>query len=329
MHPVYLSTFDTPEIYHDSKFIENVGGADGLVPLMWLVLFREHEIVIRTRFGKPLENAKNVYPYLVTSLSDARARLTAAQEYLLSRLPRHAAPLFDEWLLLLNDLKLPYLHLDPKHLAFGGDPKMLEQRLRHALRELAEYSQAPWSDILGYDILPLKNRSKKSMRAFRAPLIGTYDTTPLPPPAPPPPKPKKFTSRDLSRERLGPSSVHGIHFYLPLRDPPKPTEWIAWLDELDQKACWRIYSCGPKKLVEVPQDYTGWFLQRPHLTFTSLTGVFFDTIQRDEYGTYMNIVKEEFGALALFRRVCAVVQNIPGVIYDIYKPEKIRARELQ
>ena len=325
MNRVELSARSSPDLYPELDTCKRVASAYELIPLFWLALFREEEIAIRTRLGKPFPDAKNVYAYLVTRREDAIARLEAVRGYLLVRLPKNAAPLFDEWQKWLGSFDLPFLHLDPKHVAFAVGPKIFEEKLRQSLRAIATHSPDSLSEVLRYNILPLKNRSQKSIKAFRAPLTGEF-FVPLEPVIS---KPfKKFATNELSRERLTEPKRLGIHFFLPQQDFPTPAQWVQWFDELGEKVCWRIWEGGQKSISEVPADYTGWYLQHPHRVPLSERGIFFDTLQRDSNGIYMNIVKDSLDALSLFRTTCEIVAKLPGVRCDAYGPTKIKKREL-
>jgi hypothetical protein len=52
---------------------------------------------------------------------------------------------------------------------------------------------------------------------------------------------------------------------VPGQSVPAPLSWLTWMNEVGQDVLWHMNKGDPEDVREVPQGYTGWFLQRKDL----------------------------------------------------------------
>jgi hypothetical protein len=102
------------------------------IPVFWYSLFDESCIVTNKVLlqGGKLEN----YPYLVTSLNDARKRLSARHLLLESLLPEKIKAITDKWFGFVNSLNLPFVHADAAELWMMLGDDSFQSHIKNCMR---------------------------------------------------------------------------------------------------------------------------------------------------------------------------------------------------
>jgi hypothetical protein len=112
-------------------------GASSLYPVLWWSAFSPADLMLRTVEGEDEDGdpAQFSFPCPLTSLAVARAHAIARRPFFFSYFPETAAPIYQQWLALLDGIDAPFLSINTGDIWVMSEPEQSNA-------EIASYSRA-------------------------------------------------------------------------------------------------------------------------------------------------------------------------------------------
>lgn len=122
--------------------------ANNSIPIFWYALFQNDCIIAR---DCKLEDGTNVsYPYLVSTIEDARRRCLARRNSLLQVFPQSFSSTFDAFHDFLASVTSTHIHLDPLELWMMDEPEKFLPHVKRCVAavERPDDTSREWGELL-------------------------------------------------------------------------------------------------------------------------------------------------------------------------------------